>query len=200
MLYTIKQIPQKIREHLGSDSTVKLIGSFNSSCHIYPFSAIPSLLYQLITKKFTAQEFVTNAERELDLSEDLSIALVREIKEKILEPIHDELMSWGIDTSHINVTAAKNLSNVLEENRRRLKEMGITLEQEELTPQGLRTISIDALSGESKMEAKKIPIQRIEIPSSAESKGTAFVPSKEGTPLIIHQAKPVAEERSKSSL
>ncbi|MDI6734303.1 MAG: hypothetical protein QMD50_02310 [Patescibacteria group bacterium] len=187
MPITLKEVPIKIKTHLGSDEIIGVIDRLNNNARIYPASVVPSFLYRLITKIIAPERFYEMILNELHFSEEKTKAITGDIKEKILEPISADLKAWGINIDAINIKNALAFREFLKKEKEELQKFGVSFEIIE-EPEPIRKISLDKISEAPVM--RKIPIKETEN----------FFSSKENSsPLIIHQIKPLTDSKPKTS-
>ncbi|MDI6820611.1 MAG: hypothetical protein QMD65_00320 [Patescibacteria group bacterium] len=184
---TLKEVPIKIKTHLGSDEIIGVIDRLNNNARIFEPRTIPLILFKLITKILAPEKIYEQILKDLNFSEEKTKAITREIKEKILEPIKDDLKKRGIDIDVIDTKNSLLFHDFLKKEKEELQKFGISFEIIE-EPEPIKRISLDKI-GEAPM-AKKIPIEQTE---------NFFSNKQDGSPLIIHQVKPLTETKPKTS-
>jgi len=176
---TLKEVPIKIKNHLGSDEIIGIIDRLNNNARIFEPSILPLLLYRLITKELAPEKIHDQILKDLNFSEEKTNAITREIKEKILEPIKLDLKEWGINIDAIDTKNALTFQEFLKKEKEELEKFGVSFEIIE-EPEPVKKISLDKIN-EAPI-AKKITISQ-----------------SEDTPLIIHQVKPLTETKPKTT-
>lgn len=104
MAHSIEQIPIKLRRWFGSDGVVGFLGDLNDRLKLEDedMTIIPYYIYALLSQNLRPQEFVTELSSSLNLGVAAAQSLAREIREKIFDPIKNDLFEWGVDISAID--------------------------------------------------------------------------------------------------
>ncbi len=113
----LQQVPQTIRDWFGSEDTIDFLIDLNEKLRIDLDSdsarIIPHLLYRLETKDVDPLHFSEQVAYWLQIPKEQADSIVSEIKEKILNPIREDLNKFGLNISLIDVTHAKPFLDAL---------------------------------------------------------------------------------------
>lgn len=169
MKVEISKVPENIRDQFGSEETTALLLDLNERLSVSNLRAIPRALFLLETKALPAHDFVQFLVEDVKLTEKEALAVTREIKERVLEPMRYALFQWGVDISDIKVHDAPALKEILPE--------GAEEKSEE------KSIEITEIGGEGRNVP--IPIQKTET-ETFPAKKTETAPN---TPFILHEEK-----------
>ncbi len=105
--YTLEKVPQEIRDWFGSEETTKIISDINNLFVIQTIERkqiIPRLLFFLELKKIQPENFANELNNALQLPPDIIKKILVEIIEKILLPLKQPLLNFGINIDLIQLS------------------------------------------------------------------------------------------------
>ena len=99
----LQDVPQEIRHWFGSEKTTLLIMDINQKLKLVGEDRriIPKLLLRLEVKDLNPQYFTSELSSQLKITHESAKFLAKDIEEKILEPIRQPLLEWGVDAGLI---------------------------------------------------------------------------------------------------
>lgn len=112
MALALQDIPISVKDHFGSERTSNLLREVSRKAQIVSPGLIPGAIYSLISKDVTAHDFIESLSEDFGLSKTRALAVAKEIKERVLEPVRRDLFRWGIDISAIDVRNAPDLESL----------------------------------------------------------------------------------------
>jgi len=112
MALALQDIPLSVKDHFGSERTSNLLREVSRKAQIVSPGTIPGAIYSLILKDVTAHDFIESLSEDFGLSKPRALAVAKEIKERVLEPVRRDLFRWGIDISAIDVRGAPDLESL----------------------------------------------------------------------------------------
>lgn len=184
-------IPQTIRDQIGSGKIIAIIDSINERADIARLDLIPQLVYDVLSKDVSAKDFISHCSGVLKFSQKKLKAVVREIKEKILKQFDYALLNHGVDIKEIDVSDALTLDEWVKEHNEMLASVGIEVE---------KPVSTISLENFSDTESKNFAPVKISVDGSIDTTSKKIEVTDEPAPLIIHREKPqiVGQERTSS--
>ena len=113
----LQEVPQEIRDWFGSENTVEFLIDLNEKLGIDldgdAARIIPHLLYRLETKDIDPLHFADQIAYWLQLPKEQADSVALEIKDKLLNPIREQLNKISTNISLIDVTRAKPFADTL---------------------------------------------------------------------------------------
>ncbi|MEK7590342.1 MAG: hypothetical protein AAB454_01375, partial [Patescibacteria group bacterium] len=103
-ILTIETIPQSIRDWLASNVATYIVIELNNRLGFKDLKrqVIPSLIFWLVTREITPEDFITQLSQELKISTSSAKNIAAEIVEKLLRPIERSLRTeMDVDISKI---------------------------------------------------------------------------------------------------
>ena len=186
----INDIPQTIRDQIGSGRVIATIDSINERADIARLDVIPQLVYDVLSKDVPAKDFVSHCSKQLNFGEKKLKAVVREIKEKILKQFDYALLNYGVDIKEIDVSDAITLDEWVKKHNEMLASVGIEVEKP------VSTISLENFS--DTMPENFGPV-KINVSGVADEIPKKIEVTDEPAPLVIHREKPQFGQGGQSS-
>jgi len=184
----LKDVPESIKNYLGSEKVMRTIQEIARKARISNTSSISSVLFLIETKETKPENFVKEVISLSGTTKEMGYAVAREVREKILRSISHELSEWGFDIEKIEIPKDTSVEEVRKKETEFLKSRGfeeekifqensggdLSLEEDSPSSQELPTAPI---SWAAKPEASTGKTLKVE--GGAE-------PAKDG-PLILHR-------------
>jgi len=100
---SLKEAPQTIMHRLSSEGTADIIEKLNKKLELIgqDRQIIPYLILRLAVKDLSPRQFITEISNFLSVDIQIAKAIADAIKEKILNPIKNDLFDWGVDINAI---------------------------------------------------------------------------------------------------
>jgi hypothetical protein len=179
------ELPKEIRGYFSSKDTVHTLTDIIGRSNLSDTSAIPEMILELLTKKVAAHDFMDAFQKDGRFSKKRAAAIVRELKEKILEKARGDLFDWGINISDINVLDAPSLN-------------GIMIDEPETTEDN-EVLPLDDIGTDYEPRKETEPVKSFEEIFGKKKEAAGEKPkTEEVKPLVIHEEKPAAETAKKS--
>jgi len=186
----INDIPQTIRDQIGSGKIIATIDSINERADIARPDLIPQLIYDVLSKDVPAKDFISHCSSVLKFNQKKLKAVVREIKEKILKQFDYALLNYGVDIKEIDVSDAMTLDEYTKQHNEMLASIGVEVE---------KPISTISLENFSDTEPQSFAPVKINVDGSVDNTSKKIEVSDEPAPLVIHREKPQAPARGGGS-
>lgn len=186
----INDIPQTIRDQIGSGKVIATIDLINERADIARLDLVPQLVYDVISKDVPAKDFVSHCSKQLKFGEKKLKAVVREIKEKILKQFDYALLNYGVDIKEIDVSDAMTLDEWIKQHNEMLASVGIEVEKP------VSTISLESFSD---TVPENLGPVKINVSGVTDETPKKIEVTDEPAPLVIHREKPQISGQERSS-
>ncbi len=177
----MNDIPQTIRDQIGSGKIIATIDSINERADIARLDIIPQLVYDVLSRGVPAKDFISHCSGVLNFNQKKLKAVVREIKEKILKQFDYALLNYGVDIKEIDVSDAMTLDEYTKQHNEMLASVGIEVE---------KPVSTISLENFSDTEPENLGPVKISVSGPTDETTKKIEVTEEPAPLVIHREKP----------